>query len=124
MDTSGSIGDGHLAEVMAEVRDAMRQTGLTGAISFFDTEITEPEPFDTEETLRKITPTGGGGTSFHVIFDYLREKLSADPPKAILIFTDGYARWPAEKGAMGVPVLWLIRKGGNADVPWGRVAKL
>ena len=124
VDTSGSIEDGQLAEVMAEIQDAMRQAGLSGAISFFDTEITEPEPFDTEEAFRKIVPTGGGGTSFHVIFEYLREKLSAEPPKAILVFTDGYARWPNEQDAMGVPVLWLIRKGGNTNAPWGRVAKM
>lgn len=124
VDTSGSIEDGQLAEVMAEIQDAMRQTGLSGAISFFDTEITDPELFDTEETFQKIIPTGGGGTSFHVIFNYLREHLSEDPPRAILVFTDGYAHWPKEESAMGIPVLWLIRKGGNVNAPWGRVAKI
>lgn len=124
VDTSGSIEDGQLAEVMAEIQDAMRQTGLTGAISFFDTEISDPESFDTEEIFRKIIPTGGGGTSFHVIFEYLKDYLSDEPPKAILVFTDGHARWPKEETSMGLPVLWLIRKGGNTNAPWGRVAKI
>lgn len=125
VDTSGSVEDEQLAEAMLEIQDAIRQTGLTGAISFFDTRITAPEPFDTEEAFRKIIPTGGGGTSFHVIFDYLKNHLSAQPPRAILVFTDGYVwSWPNEEQAMGVPVLWLIPRDGNTDVPWGRVAKL
>lgn len=123
VDTSGSISDEQLSEAMMEILDAMRQAGLTGSVSFFDTEITEPQPFDTEDALRKITPTGGGGTSFHVIFEYLREHLADDPPKAILVFTDGYVwTWPREEAAMGVPVLWLICKGGNIHAPWGRVS--
>lgn len=124
VDTSGSVENGQLAEVMEEIQDAMRQTGLTGAVSFFDVDITEPEPFETEEKFHKITPKGGGGTSFHVIFDYLRDHLSNTPPKAILVFTDGYAHWPKEESAMGIPVLWLIRKGENVNAPWGRVAKI
>ena len=124
VDTSGSIKDDQLSEAMAEIQDAIRQTGLTGAISFFDAEITDPKPFDTEETFRNIIPTGGGGTSFYVIFEYLRCHLSSEPPKAILVFTDGYAHWPSEEAAMGLPVLWLIPKGGNTNAPWGRVAKI
>ena len=64
------------------------------------------------------------GTSFHIIFRYLKEKLYPNLPRAILIFTDGCARFPDEKEAFNVPVLWLICKGGNADVPWGQVIQL
>lgn len=125
VDTSGSVSDEELNEAMSEVRDAMRQVSLTGAISYFDTDITEPRSFDTEDELEKIIPEGGGGTSFQVIFHYLKEHLSMDLPKAILIFSDGYVcRWPKEEDALGVPVLWLISKGGNTDVPWGTVAEL
>ena len=47
-----------------------------------------------------------------------------DLPRAVLIFTDGYAAWPAEEDAAGVPVLWLICHGGRADVPWGKAVML
>lgn len=125
VDTSGSISDEQLAQVLLEIRDAMRQAGLSGKISFFDGEITDPEPFTTEEEFQQIKPMGGGGTSYHVIFRYLQEKLSHEPPRAILIYTDGYVcQWPEEVEAMGVPVLWLICEGGNANVPWGQVAEL
>ena len=125
VDSSGSITDDTLSDAMREIRDAMRQTGLTGAISFFDTNITVPQTIETEEELCNIIPKGGGGTNFHVIFRYLQEEFSGDLPKAILIFTDGYVlRWPREEAAMGIPVLWLISKGGNTRVPWGKVAQL
>ena len=124
IDTSGSVTGEELTCTMAEILDAMRQAGLKGRISFFDSNITEPEPFEFENDLKNLTAQGGGGTSFHIIFRYLKEKLYPDLPRAILIFTDGYARFPEEKAALNVPVLWLICKGGNADVPWGQVIQL
>lgn len=125
VDTSASISDSQLAEAMSEVQDAMRQAGLTGSVSFFDADITDPEPFATEEEFQRILPKGGGGTSFHVIFRYLREKLWPELPRAILIFTDGYVwSWPREEDALDVPVLWLICEGGNSRAPWGQVALL
>ena len=124
IDTSGSVTEEELTCTMAEILDAMRQAGLKGSISFFDSNITEPEPFESENDLKDLTAQGGGGTSFHIIFRYLKEKLYPNLPRAILIFTDGCARFPDEKEAFNVPVLWLICKGGNADVPWGQVIQL
>ena len=124
VDTSASISEEELATAMAEILDAMRQARLKGKISFFDSNITEPKPFESEAELKKITPSGGGGTSFQIIFDYLQERMYPELPKAILVFTDGYAWWPEEKDAMEVPVLWLISKGGKDDAPWGSVARL
>ena len=124
IDTSGYVTGEELTCTMAEILDAMRQAGLKGRISFFDSNITEPEPFEFENDLKNLTTQGGGGTSFHIIFRYLKEKLYPDLPRAILIFTDGYARFPEQKAALDVPVLWLICKGGNADVPWGQVIQL
>lgn len=124
VDTSASLSEEELAYAMTEILDAMRQARLRGKISFFDSNITEPEPFETETELKKIIPRGGGGTSFQIIFDYLQEKIYPELPRAILVFTDGYATWPEERDTMDVPVLWLISKDGKDDAPWGRVVKL
>lgn len=125
VDTSGSVTDQELKEVMDEVQDAMRQAGLTGFVSFFDEFITEPVPFTTEEEFGAIPPVGGGWTSFQPIFRKLKEWFHPDMPRAILIFTDGYVcDFPKEESAMEVPVIWLISKGGNTDVPWGKVIAL
>ena len=124
VDTSGSVSDKMLAQALTEILDAMRQAGLNGKISFFDSSITEPVPFQTEEDVKQITPVGGGGTSFHCIFRYMKKHLYPELPKAVLIFTDGYAPCPAEEAAMEVPVLWLVSRGGRTDLPWGVVAEL
>lgn len=124
VDTSGSVTDRELSDVIAELLDAVRQAGLSGKLSFFDSAVSEPTAFETEKELRKITPVGGGGTSFKAIFKYMRENMYHDLPRAVLIFTDGYAAWPAEEDAAGVPVLWLICAGGRADVPWGKAVML
>lgn len=124
VDTSASISAEELATARTEILDAMRQARLKGKISFFDSNITEPEPFESEAELKKITPNGGGGTSFQIIFDYLQERMYPEMPKAILIFTDGFARWPEEQDAMEVPVLWMISSNGRDSAPWGCVVKL
>lgn len=125
IDTSASISEKELSEAMFEVQDAMRQAGLKGSISFFDGNVTVPVLFTTEDEFRTITPIGGGGTSYHSIFRFLKEQIYPELPTAILIFTDGYvSSWPKEDDAMGVPVLWLINKDGNTKVPWGRMVEL
>ena len=124
IDTSASISAEELTIALWEVEDSMRQAGLTGWISYFDSEITPPEAFETAEDLRAIPPKGGGGTSFHVIFRCLQEQMSDDPPRAILIFTDGYADCPPETAALEVPVLWVLHRNGKNTMPWGQVVKI
>ena len=45
------------------------------------------------------------------------------PPASVIILTDGFAPYPKEKLAMGIPVLWLLN---NKDVtpPWGKFARI
>ena len=74
--------DKELKNAMSEVQDAMRQAGLTGSISFFDGDVTEPIPFASEDEFEKITPYGGGGTSYHPIFERMEEFFSAGLPKS------------------------------------------
>ena len=66
---------------------------------------------------------GGGGTSFHVIFEYVRDNMMSDPPVSIIIMTDGYASEPTEKMAMGIPVLWLITD-SEVTPSWGKIARI
>lgn len=69
-----------------------------------------------------IRPKGGGGTSFEVIFRYVRTEMEEDLPVSIIILTDGYAPFPKEDAAMGIPVLWIINN-ENVTPPWGKVAR-
>ena len=35
--------------------------------------------------------------------------MAAQPPLSIVILTDGYAPFPQESAARGIPVLWVIQ---------------
>jgi len=125
IDTSGSMSDEEVTNAYSEVKGAIEQFGgtLKGWLAFFDTEMSEPISFMNEEDLKKIRPVGGGGTSFHAIFDYVNKNMKNKLPSYIIILTDGGAEFPKEADAEGVPVLWVVN---NEEIkpPWGRVARI
>ena len=125
IDTSGSMTKQQLTAAYSEVKGAIDQFGgvLKGYLGFFDAAVSPPQPFSDEEEFKVITPKGGGGTSFQIIFDYVREEMEEEPPACIIILTDGYAPFPDEKESMDIPVLWIIN---NEDVspPWGVIARI
>ena len=125
IDTSGSMSKDMLTTAYSEVKGALDQFGgvLKGYLGFFDAAVAEPKPFADEEEFKVITPVGGGGTSFDIIFDYVAEKMEDDLPVCIIILTDGYAPFPDEEKTMDIPVMWIIN---NEDVtpPWGVVARI
>ncbi len=109
VDASGSVTDDMLATVYAEIISACVQIDeLTGQIAFFDTRLSAFTPFECKEDLAAVKPVGGGGTAFECIFDRLAECDQDERPVGIIIMTDGYARFPKEETALGVPVLWVI----------------
>ena len=119
IDTSGSVNNQGIAEAMGEVKDAMEQIGnMAGKISFFDHRIYDPIPFESVEELMRVKPVGGGGTSFMRIFTYLKNNLDQLDPRAIIIITDGYADFPDEDAALGIPVIWVIIDSG-VEAPFG-----
>lgn len=123
VDTSASVSDMMLAAALSEIKGAIDQFNgrLKGWLGYFDAEVIPPEPFYDEESFRKIPPVGGGGTSFRCIFEYIRKKMKTKPA-FIVILTDGYAPFPPETDAMGIPVLWLLDN-EIVDPPWGKVAR-
>lgn len=119
IDTSGSVSQEKLNKFYAEIKAAVEQyRGLAGKLSFFDTSVTEPKEFSSVEELCEIQAVGGGGTDFHAIFKYMEEHMMQDLPLGIVILTDGYAQFPEEEAAYGVPVLWIIMD-TNRQPPWG-----
>ena len=125
IDTSGSMSDDMVTAAYSEVRGAIEQFNgkLQGWLGFFDAEVIAPKPFESEEEFKVIKAKGGGGTDFGVIFKYVEEKMSDDPPVSIIILTDGFAPFPDESKAQGIPVLWLLN---NETIlpPWGKVATI
>ena len=124
VDTSGSISQQELSEAMSEIRQALLLfEHLSGKISFFDTRITDPVPFEDEEDIMNLPASGGGGTDFSLIFQYLAEFPEDNMPTAIIILTDGECDYPEKSAAMDIPVLWIIYDNPK-DPPWGRVAHI
>ena len=125
VDTSGSVQEEDLAMVYAEIKGAIEQFGekLTGKLGFFDADVTPPLPFENVNDLMRITPYGGGGTDFRVIFQYIREKHSKALPACIVIFTDGEGPYPDESETMEVPVLWIINNLERTP-PWGKTIRV
>lgn len=125
IDTSGSMSDKMITAAYSEVKGAIDQFDgkLKGWLGFFDAAIIKPQPFENEEEFRIIRPAGGGGTDFQIIFEYVHKHMQDKPPASIIILTDGFAPFPQEHLAGGIPVLWLLN---NEEVipPWGKVARI
>ncbi|MBR1797571.1 MAG: hypothetical protein IJ757_06150 [Clostridiales bacterium] len=130
IDASGSVSDDMMTTAYSEVAGAIDQFGgkLRGWLGFFDAVVSEVTPFDSLDSFKLIKPTGGGGTSFKAVFDYVSSLASAEStggdglPSCIIILTDGYAPYPPEADALGIPVLWLMST--SVTPPWGRVARI
>ncbi len=126
IDTSGSISTNDLTRALSEIKGAFETTdnNIKGWLAYFDATLYDLQPFDSIDDVLKSRINGGGGTSFHVIFEGLKEfeRKVGDKPDMIIIFTDGYAEYPKESIREDIPVLWLIN---NKEVtpPWGVIAR-
>ena len=119
------MSDDMITAAYTEVKGAIDQFDgkLKGWLGFFDAAIIEPQPFRDEEEFKIIKPAGGGGTDFQIIFEYVFHHMSDKLPASIIILTDGYAPFPQEKLAGGIPVLWLLNN-EEVNPPWGKVARI
>ena len=124
IDASGSVSNRELGMAYNEIAGAIEQFNgrFEGLLSYFSWLVTKPQPFSSVGDLDKIQVKGNGGTSFINIFKYLKDE-AAFTPTCIIIITDGYAEYPKEKDALGIPVLWLLNN-DRMTPPWGEVARM
>lgn len=91
LDMSGSIGDKQARDFLAEVKGIMDQFADYKIDLFcFDTRAYNHITItaDRAEEFNTYQPTGGGGTDFDCIYDFLKQQDIV--PKRLLIFTDMY----------------------------------
>jgi predicted metal-dependent peptidase len=126
MDTSGSMSENELSEIVAEIR-AFRETfpcRLTiiqadAAIG----DIKEYEEMDGMEIPKRMAITGRGGTSFIPIFDWI-DQAPIGSSVVLIYATDGYGDFPMTKPSY--PVLWLATKSAIQanKFPFGVVVRM
>lgn len=124
VDASGSVSQRELSQAVSEIKNAIGQfSSFEGYLSYFDSYVTRPIPFSSVCEVDQIPSLGGGGTSFVEVLDYRRKKMAEMDISLIIIITDGYAPWPKEDMADGIPVLWIINN-KSVTPPWGVVARM
>jgi hypothetical protein len=120
LDTSGST-TGWMSRLLAEIG------GIVGAFGRYevrllqcDAAVASDETFDDTRPLAvpAMKVRGWGGTSFHPVF----ERLSRNPPQALVFLTDGFGHAP--RAPPPYPVLWLLTPDGIPPADWGRVVTL
>jgi predicted metal-dependent peptidase len=116
VDTSGSTA-----------KDLPRFAGeLTGLLNSFgdyelkviccDSRIQSVEDFSPMHPFNggSVKFTGGGGTSFKPVFDFLKKEK--EPPTLLIYLTDGDGDVPDKPD---YPVMWVITPDGRNRIPWG-----
>ena len=120
VDTSGScLGD--LPQFFSELSSLLGSFGNYDiTVIQCDEEIGSVEKFTSDHPIPKNygwTVTGGGGTSFVPVFDYV--KSHGMHPAVLVYVTDGYGDAPAK--APPYPVLWVLTADATENfAPWGQ----
>lgn len=124
IDTSGSISQQQLEEILSEVVGLMDMYAeFTLRIWQFDTQVYGYETFskDTAGDLMRYEIRGGGGTSFQANWDFMKNE--GIEPKLFIMFTDGesYDGWGDEGYC---DTLWIINNKWNKSIepPYGAYA--
>ena len=122
VDMSGSISNAQGKAFISEVAGMMDAfDGYKINIACFDTEVYNYQTFTSEnmDSIEEYKLTGGGGTDFDCIFNYLKEENKN--PNQLIVFTDGYPG-----GSWGDPdycdTTWIIHGDPNPNPPFGTYA--
>ncbi len=121
LDTSGSISNDEMDEFISEINAIKAQIRATITLLACDTELSKNAPWiyqPWEEFRYPEKISGGGGTDFRPIFDWLEQQDQA--PDLLIYFTDANGLFP--KQAPYYPVLWLVK--GKSNIPWGKRVQL
>lgn len=119
VDASASMAEEEFAAAMTELKNAFAQINrVQGWISFFDTRITRPVPFESLEDIETLFIPEGLGTSFDCLFDAIPEFFPGSLPAMLIILTDGYASFPSQEKARQIPVVWMMIA-SQITAPWG-----
>ena len=121
VDTSGSIKDSEIEEFIEEIDALKGQVRARVTLLPCDAALCEGAPFRFEPWEQFSRPdeiTGGGGTSFVPVFQWVAKE--GIQPDLLVFFTDADGEFPKQEPHY--PVIWLVK--GRSKVPWGQRIQL
>lgn len=116
VDTSASMDEIKLKKVFAEINNAISGINIKIIVVYCDTTVQKVETIYPNSN-QKLSPRGGGGTSFIPPFDYI-EKKEIDG-SGIIYFTDGDCNLFPEN-LPNLPMLWVCTE-KYFNPPFGEV---
>ena len=125
VDNSGSVTDQEISQTLTTLEKMLKKTKLTANVYSFDAQVTAKQKLHDGKKL-DFRRTGGGGTSFQCIFDYLHQHHLTKRNRIIIIITDG---WGEERinNYHYQNVYWLMMTKANqlsVKEPPGRVLEM
>ena len=121
VDVSGSIKDREMMAFLSEIDAIKGQTRAHVILLPCDAEVVEGAPwiFEPWENVKMpISFTGGGGTDFRPVFDWVARQ--GKQPELLVYFTDAEGFFPEREPQY--PVIWLVK--GRKKTPWGQRIQL
>jgi predicted metal-dependent peptidase len=126
IDTSGSMSDLELGQILAELDKLRSSTECRLTIIQCDADIRKIEEIDefTQTSFARYTFFGRGGTRFEPVFDWIRDRASQTPffLDALIYLTDGFGSFPRK--APPYPVLWILTSQKKIKMPFGEAIYL
>ena len=126
VDTSGSMSDEELAQILAELDKLRSVTQCRLTLIQCDADIQKIDEFDecTETSFDRYRFLGRGGTAFEPVFEWIKEKSrrSMFQFDALVYLTDGFGSFPSKPPPY--PVLWILTQHSRPDVPFGEVIRM
>ena len=121
LDVSGSIGDEEMREFLSEIDAIKGQLRARISLLACDAELVKGSPWifeSWEEFKLPKTFTGGGGTDFRPVFNWVEQQ--DQPPEILVYFTDCIGKFPDFQPHYSV--IWLVK--GREQAPFGQRVQL
>jgi predicted metal-dependent peptidase len=121
IDTSGSMSDGILAQVLTELDRLRSMTSCRLTILQCDADIQDVSEYEPYEWIdfERIEMKGRGGTDLNPPFEWLFDAMRTRGvrPDALIYLTDGWGNDPDSEPPF--PVVWIVPEGCRDSFPFG-----
>lgn len=119
-DVSGSVSDEMLGRYTSWVDMCLAEIGTEGIVIDFDSRVRQESRIGKDEPCPTKT-TGRGGTSYTPVINRIKQLIEDGERICGTVFiTDGHNMEGDNIEDPGVPFLWLLHKGKQTPMPFGR----